>query len=67
VDLTEIELREVTRSARRSTGATAYTGLQLGHRSDNLIALVEIVAVDVDGTWSAYKEAEIYHIVIRCV
>ena len=47
--LAEVELREVASRAGRRAGTTAYAGLQLGHLAYNLVALAQIVAVDVDG------------------
>ncbi len=47
--LAEVELREVSRRAGRRAGATTYAGLQLGHLARNLLALAQVVAVDVYG------------------
>ena len=49
VDLAEIELREVARRADRRAGPAADAGLQLGHLAQDLVALAQVVAVDVDG------------------
>ena len=49
VDLAEVELREVARRADRRAGPAADAGLQLGHLAQDLVALAQVVAVDVDG------------------
>ena len=59
--LAEVELRKVARRTGRSAGAAAYAGLQFGHLADDLLALVEVVAVEVDGAGFVYGESEIYH------
>ena len=47
--LAEVELREVARGAGRRAGSATDAGLQFGHLANNLVALAQIVAVDVDG------------------
>ena len=47
--LAEVELREVASCAGRRAGSTTDAGLQLGHLANNLVALAQVVAVDVDG------------------
>jgi hypothetical protein len=61
VYLAEIKISEIACRARSGARATTYTGLQFGHLSDNLIALVEIVAVEVDGAWFVYGKSKINH------
>ena len=47
--LAEVELRKVASRASRRAGSATDAGLQLGHLVHNLVALAQIVAVDVDG------------------
>jgi hypothetical protein len=49
VYLAEVELRKVASRASRRAGSATDAGLQLGHLANNLVALAQIVAVDVDG------------------
>ena len=49
MDLAEVEFREVARRADRRAGPAADAGLQFGHLAQNLVALAQVVAVDVDG------------------
>ena len=46
--LAEVEFRKVARRADRRAGAAADAGLQLGHLAQYLVALAQVVAVDVD-------------------
>ena len=47
--LAEVELRKVSSCAGRRAGSATDAGLQLGHLVHNLVALAQVVAVDVDG------------------
>ena len=47
--LAEVEFRKVARRADRRAGPAADAGLQLGHLAQDLVALAQVVAVDVDG------------------
>mgnify|MGYP006898700662 CR=1 FL=1 len=48
--------------AGRRAGTAAYAGLQLGHLVHDLVALAQIVAVDVDCAGFADGKSEIYHL-----
>ena len=52
--LAEVVLRQVASCAGGGARTATYAGLQLGHLGYNLFALVEIVAVDVDYSRTAY-------------
>ena len=47
--LAEVELRQVASRTGCRTRSATDTRLQLGHLANNLVALAQIVAVDVDG------------------
>ena len=49
MNLAEVELREVARRADRRAGPAPDAGLQFGHLVQYLVALAQVIAVDVDG------------------
>ena len=57
--LAEIELRQVAGRADGRAGPAADAGLQLGHLAQNLVALAQVVAVEVDGTGLRNRISEI--------
>jgi hypothetical protein len=65
--LAEVELRKVACRAGRCAGTAAYAGLQLGHLVHDLVALAQIVAVDVDCAGFADGKSEIYHLLCRLI
>lgn len=50
VELTEVEIRKVTRRAGCRTRAATDAGLQLGHLGDDGIALSKVVIIQIDNT-----------------
>ena len=66
VYLAEIKLREIACGACCSTRTTTYAGLQFGHFVYNLVALAQVVVVDVDNSWLIYRKTEIYHTLALC-
>jgi hypothetical protein len=54
MQLAEVEIDNTSRRARCCTRATAYARLQFGHLGYNLLALVEIITVDIDYSRTAY-------------
>ena len=52
--LAEVKLRKITCRTRCRTRTATYAGLQFGHLGYNLLALVEIITVDVDYSRTAY-------------
>ena len=48
MEFAEIEIREVAGRTSRRTAAAADAGLQFGHLAQDLVALAQVVAVDVD-------------------
>ena len=49
MEFAEIEIRKVAGRTGRRTAAAADAGLQFGHLAQDLVALAQVVAVDVDG------------------
>jgi hypothetical protein len=60
--LAEVELGEVACRTRSRTRAAAYAGLQLGHLTNNLVALAQVIAVEVYCSWFVYRESEVNHL-----
>ena len=54
VYLAEVKLRKVSRRAARRTRPATYARLKLGHFVYNLVALAQIIAVNVYSTGLAY-------------
>jgi hypothetical protein len=52
--LAEVELREVSRRTARRTRPTTDARLKLGHFVYNLVALTQIIAVDINRAGLAY-------------
>ena len=48
MEFAEIEIRKVAGRTGRRTAAAADAGLQFGHLAQDLVALAQVVAVDVD-------------------
>ena len=48
MEFAEIEIRKVAGRTGRRTAASADAGLQFGHLAQDLVALAQVVAVDVD-------------------
>jgi hypothetical protein len=46
--LAEVKVRQVTSRAGGCAGTATDAGLQLGHLAQNLVALAQVVAIDVD-------------------
>ena len=61
VNLAEIELRQVACCTCRSARSATDAALQLGHLVHDFVALVQVVAVDVDCTGFVYGKSEINH------
>jgi hypothetical protein len=63
VELTEVEVGDVTRRTRCSARATTYAGLQLWHLGNDSPALAQVVVVHVDDTRAtdAISEIDVTH------
>ena len=59
MDLTEVERRKVARGADRRAGPATDAGLQFGHFAQDLVALAEVVAVEIDGPGLRDRVSEI--------
>lgn len=62
VHLAEVVLRKVASRAGGSAGATTDAGLKFRHFGNNLLALSEVVAVEVDYSRATYRKSKIYHL-----
>ena len=60
--LAEIKLRKIACRTRCCTRSATYARLQFGHLADDLVALAQIVTVQIYGSRSAYRKSEVYHL-----
>lgn len=63
--LAEIEIRKVAGRTSGCTRSATYARLQLRHLEYDLVALAQVVTVDINRAGLIYRKSEIYHLYSR--